>query len=52
MATQIEGITSGAEIDGKEKIWFNLSEEEIPAGSFVTSDYKVTRILDDPAAII
>lgn len=52
MAKQIEGITSGAEIDGKEKIWFNLSEEEIPAGSFVTTDYKVTRIIDDPAATL
>jgi hypothetical protein len=42
MATQIEGITSGTEINGKEKLFLNLSDTEIPAGSFITTECIVT----------
>ena len=42
MATQIEGITTGAKINGEEKLFLNLSDTEIPEGSFITTECIVT----------
>jgi hypothetical protein len=42
MAAQIEGITAGAEINGKERLFLNLSDTEIPEGSFITTECIVT----------
>lgn len=44
MATQIESITGGFEINGKKRSFLNVSDIEIPEGSFITTECIVTDI--------